>query len=143
MAILQKSACRDGEISVKFKALPGKHEQDAGLVWRYRDPQNYYVVRADAEENNVVMYKVVNGHPQPLAPRGRPASAYAVRHAVNAGTWGILKVVFKGPAFSVYYDHRRILQVDDPSYTGPGQVGLWTRADSVTYFDNFRLVRKQ
>lgn len=143
IVLLERSHCRDGEVSVKFKAAGGKREQDAGLVWRYRDPRNYYVVRADAHENNVVLYKVVNGKPVPLTPRGRPAAAFAVQHNVNADTWGILKVVFKGPALSVYYDHRRILRVDDFSYTGPGKVGLWTREDSLAFFDNFRIVRKQ
>jgi hypothetical protein len=143
MAILQGPVCRDGEISVKFKPVAGKQDQDAGLVWRYRDPNNYYVVRADAQEKNVAMYRVVNGKPIPLAPRGRHAGSYAVRHLVSPNTWGILKVVFKGPAYSVYYDHRRILQVDDASYTGPGKVGVWTRSDSLTYFDNFHVIRKQ
>jgi hypothetical protein len=143
IVVLERSNCRDGEISVKFKAAGGKREQDAGLVWRYRDPKNYYVVRADAHENNVAMFKVVNGKAVPLAPRGRPAAAFAVHHNVNADTWGILKVVFKGPVLSVYYDHRRILQVEDHSYTGPGKVGLWTREDSLAFFDNFQIVRKQ
>jgi hypothetical protein len=61
---------------------------------------------------------------------------------VPANSWSILKVVFKGPVFSVYFNHRRLLQVEDRSYQGVGKVGLWTKADSVTYFDDFRVAQK-
>ena len=142
MAILQQPVCRDGDISVKFKPVAGKQDQDAGLVWRYRDDNNYYLVRADAQEKNVAVYKVENGKIVPLTPRGRAANAYAVNHPVATNAWAILKVVFKGPAFTVYYDHRRILQAQDPTFGGSGKVGLWTRGDCLTYFDNFRLIRK-
>ena len=91
------------------------------------------MVRANALEKNVVVYKVQDGRRIPLTP---------VHHQVRPNAWNILKVTFKGPSFSVYYDHRRILKVTDWTYTGPGKVGLWTKADSVTYFDNFRLVKK-
>ena len=142
VAILEMPDFSDGEVSVKFKALSGKSDQDAGLVWRYRDEKNYYVVRADAREKNVVLYKVEDGRRIPLAPRGRPANAYKVKHRVTPDGWGILKVTFKGPLFSVYYDHRRIFQVDDRTFGQPGRVGLWARADSAAYFDNFRVVSK-
>ncbi|HWQ56602.1 MAG TPA: hypothetical protein VN442_23140 [Bryobacteraceae bacterium] len=142
MVVLDKSDSRDGEISVKFKPVGASGERKAGLVWRYRDENNYYFVRADAQNKNVIMYRVENGTPVALAPRGRPAHEYAVKHNVDADSWSILKVVYKGPRLTVYYDHRRILQVEDPSFTGPGKVGLWTRAASTTLFDNFRLVRK-
>jgi hypothetical protein len=85
---------------------------------------------------------VEDGKRIPLAPRGRPANAYTVKHPVTPNDWSILKVAFKGPLFSVYYDHRRIFQVDDRSFSRPGKVGLWARADSAAYFDNFRVVRK-
>lgn len=143
VAILEGPEARDGEISVKFKALSGGAEQKAGLVWRYRDAGNYYFVRADAGGRNVVLYRVENGNPVPLAPRGRSAHDYTVPHHVSADNWSILKVVFKGPRLSVYYGHRRILQAEDGHFTGAGRVGLWTRASSAAHFDNFRLVRKQ
>ena len=142
LAILDRPDVRDGELSVKFKPVAGKEDQSAGLVFRYRDPNNYYVVRANALEKNVVLYKVQEGRRIPLTPKGKPVNTYGVAHQVRPNAWNILKVTFKGPSFSVYYDHRRILQLTDWTYTGPGKVGLWTKADSVTYFDNFRLVKK-
>ncbi len=138
LAILDQPVLRDGEISVKFKPV-GPQDQSAGLVWRYRDPRNYYVVHANPAGKNVTMFKVENGRSIPLTPRG-PRDG---RHQLRTDSWNILKVAFKGPVFSVYCDHRRVLQVVDRTFDGPGKVGLWTKADSVTYFDNFRLVKKQ
>ncbi len=143
MAILESPECRDGEISVRFKALSRGAERKAGVVWRYRDPGNYYFVRADADERNVIMYRVAGGEFIPLAPRGRAPHDYTVRHHVSADYWTILKVVFKGTRMSVYYNHRRILEVEDAHFTGTGRVGLWTRASSAAHFDNFRLVSRR
>jgi hypothetical protein len=143
LAIYNDTDFRDGEVSVKFKPVAGKEDQAGGLVFRYRDENNYYVVRANALEKNVVLFRVQNGKRVPLAPRGKPAGTYGVKHNVNPNAWSILKVAFKGNSFSVYYDHRRILQADDASLPGAGKVGLWTKADSITYFDNFRVVKKR
>jgi hypothetical protein len=142
LAILDKPYFQNGEISVRLKPVYGKEDQAGGLVWRYRDPSDYYLVRANALENNVVLYKVEHGKRTPLAPKGMPANAYAVKHPVPLNGWSILKVTFKGPVFSVYFNHRRLFQVEDRSFPGAGKVGLWTKADSVTYFDDFRVAQK-
>src|ERR1041385_5965826 len=71
MAIFDKSALADGEVSVKFKTMAGKADQVAGLVWRYRDPNNYYLVRANALEHNIAMYKVEEGKWSSLSPKGK------------------------------------------------------------------------
>jgi hypothetical protein len=139
VAILEQPALRDGEISVRFKPLGAAQEQAAGLVWRYRDARNYYLVHAKPAQKQVALYKVENGRHIRLTPRG-PRDG---RHQLRTDSWNILKVAFKGSVFSVYCDHRRVLQVVDRTFEGPGKVGLWTKADSVTYFDNFRLVKKQ
>jgi hypothetical protein len=143
VALLEKPALQDGEVSVKFKPLSGRPDQCAGLVWRYQDENNYYFVRADVAAKNVVMYKVENGKRIPLAPRGRPAASYPVKHVVTPNDWSILKVTFNGPVFSVYYDHRRIFRVEDGTFSNSGKVGLWARASSAAYFDNFRVVTKK
>jgi hypothetical protein len=140
LAILDKPVFQNGEISVRLKPVAGKEDQAGGLVWRFRGPNDYYVVRADALENTVGIYRVLGGRWQPLNPRG--ARDGCVRHTVPFNSWSILKVAFKGPVFSVYFDHRRIFQVVDRSLQGPGKVGLWTKSDSVTYFDDFRVAQK-
>jgi hypothetical protein len=137
MAILNSANYRDGEVSVKFKTVAGKTDQAAGLVWRYRDPNNYYLVRANALENNIVMYRVENGKRISLAPKGKPPKTYGVRHRISSRTWNILKVTFKTSRFEIYYDHRKVFEAEDSTFTEPGKVGLWTKADSVTLFDAF------
>jgi hypothetical protein len=142
MAILNTVNYGDGEVSVKFKTIAGKTDQAAGVVWRYRDPNNYYLVRANALENNIVMYKVEDGIRFSLAPKGKPPKTYGVRHRIPSRTWSILKVSFKKSRFEVYFDHRKVFEADDATFTQPGKVGLWTKADSVTYFDDFQVSEK-
>jgi len=142
VAILDNPVFPNGEVSVRLKPVAGKEEQAGGLVWRYRGPDDYYVVRANALENNVALYRVQNGTWTVLRPKGAFSNGWAVKHHVPVNTWSILKVTFRGPVFSVYFNHRRIFQVEDKSYQGAGKVGLWTKADSVTYFDDFRVSQK-
>ncbi len=81
----------DGMLSVKFKTISGSADQAAGLVWRYKDPDNYYIARANALEDNVVLYKVENGQRLSLAPKGTPSKTYGVKHRVPKQTWSTLK----------------------------------------------------
>ena len=142
MAILNTVNCRDGEVSVKFKTVAGKTDQAAGLVSRYRDPNNYYLVRANALENNIVMYRVEGGNRVSIAPKGKPRETYGVRHRIPPRTWNVLKITFKKSRFEVYFDHRKVFESEDSTFTQAGKVGLWTKADSVTYFDDFQVLGK-
>ncbi len=137
LAICDSSNLKDGEVSVKFKPVSGKGDQAAGVVWRYRDPDNYYIARTNALENNVVLYKVEKGQRISLAPKGTPSKTYGVTHKVPSGVWGTLRVTFQGPVFIVYANGAKLFEVDDTTFTGSGKVGVWTKADSVTYFDDF------
>ncbi|MFN7997341.1 MAG: hypothetical protein U0Q18_27235 [Bryobacteraceae bacterium] len=139
LAILNKVNVQDGELSVKLKPVSGQEERAGGLVWRFHDPNNYYLVRANALENNIVLCKVENGREIPLAVRGTRTRTFAVGHEIPANEWSVLKVQFRGPLFSVYFNRRRVFQVVDSTFADPGRVGLWTKADSVTYFDDFRV----
>jgi len=109
------------------------------MVWRYRDPDNYYIVRANALENNVVLYKVEGGKRVSLAPRGTPPKTYGVKHPVPSGKWSTLKVTFQGDLFTVYMDGQKLFQVEDSTFQNAGKAGLWTKADSVTLFDDFQI----
>ncbi len=142
LAILNTLECKDGELSVKFKPISGKVDQAAGLVWRYRDENHYYIVRTNALEDNVVLYKVEGGKRTSLAPKDMPAGTYGVKHAVPTQAWSTMRVVFQDSVFTVYFNGQKLFEVEDATFIGPGKVGLWTKADSVTYFDDFRLVRK-
>jgi hypothetical protein len=131
LAIWNGLSLRDGEISVRMKPVSGRDVQAGGIVWRYRDENNYYLARANAIDNNVQVFKVENGRPRALVT--------GVRHEIPLNAWSILKVWVRGNRFQVYMDHRRILQGQDDTFTGSGKVGLWTVGDSVTYFDDFRV----
>jgi hypothetical protein len=142
LAILDAVSLRDADISVRLKAVSGREEEGGGLVFRYRDEKNYYVVRADALHDDVALYKVENGRCSAIVPRGQPPSQIGVKRDFPPNTWHILKVSVRGNRFQVYVNHRRILQVEDSTYRGPGKVGLSTMGDSVTYFDDFRVYPK-
>jgi hypothetical protein len=125
---------RDGFIAVKFKAVAGSEDRAAGLVWRARDANDYYVVRANALEDNVVLYKTVNGVRSALDIVGRKGG-YGVDVSVPADRWLALRVEFKGNRFSVLYNGKQLFEVEDSTFSVAGKVGLWTKADSVTLFD--------
>ena len=139
LAIYRKADLRDGELSVKLKPISGRVDASGGLVWRYRDENNYYVVRANALEGNTVLYKVENGKRSSLAPKGMPPGTYGVKHAVASQRWSTLGVEFRGSLFTVFFDGKQLFQVEDDSFAGGGKVGLWTKADAVTYFDDFQV----
>jgi hypothetical protein len=134
IAILKTMSLRDGEVSVRIKPVSGHDVKGGGIVWRYRDENNYYLARASSIEKTVAVYKVQNGQRIPLIAMAR--------HEIPANDWSILKVALRGTRFQIYLDHRRILQGWDNTYTGFGQVGLATVGDSVAYFDDFRVYPK-
>ncbi len=142
LAVYDQAHLQDGEVSVRFKSVSGMAGRGGGVVWRYTDPRNYYLVRANALEKNIRVYRVQNGTWTELALKGRVAAHHGANHEIPTGAWMTLRVVFKGPEFSVYFNHRRVLQATDSAITGFGKVGLWTKADSVTYFDDFHVSEK-
>ena len=132
-------SARDIDMSVRFKAVKGGKDQAAGLVWRYRDKDNYYILRANALESNVVLYKVEKGKRTDLDPKGSGLLAYGKKARVPSGAWSTLQVVAKGSVFEASLDGQKLFEVEDATFTAPGQVGVWTKADSVTYFDDLQL----
>ena len=131
LAIFDKVSLKDGDVSVRLKPVAGRSDEGGGVVWRYRDENNYYVAQADALDRTVSVFKVENGRRIPILA--------SVKHDIPRGGWSILKVSVRGERFQVYLDHRRILQGQDRTFNAPGKVGLCTEADSVTYFDDFRV----
>jgi hypothetical protein len=142
LAIYDKASFTNGTIAVKFKNIAGAVDQAAGLVWRYRDPENYYIARANALENNVVLYKVENGQRLALAPRGTPSKTYGVKHEIPKGVWNTLTVEFERDVMKVGLNGEMLFEVVDSTFTTAGKVGLWTKADSVTWFDDLLIVPK-
>ena len=125
---------KNGFVAVKFKAIAGSQDRAAGIVWRAKDANNYYVTRANALEDNVVLYKTVNGVRSPLDIVGRDGG-YGVNIPVPSNTWHSLRADFNGSRFSVTFNGKQLFEVEDSTFTDAGMVGLWTKADSVTLFD--------
>jgi hypothetical protein len=121
---------KDVDVSARFKAVAGKVDQAAGLVARYRDKDNYYVVRANALEDNVRLYKVEKGDRKQFAG----ASA-----KVAPGRWHDLKLSAKGSHFQVWFDGKMLFEADDTTFGDAGKAGLWTKADSLTHFDDLTI----
>jgi hypothetical protein len=142
LAIFDRIAILDGSASVAFKTVDGTVDQAAGIVWRYQDPNNYYIVRANALEDNVVLYKVENGIRVSIAPKGLPSRSYGVKHDTPRGKWNTLGIDFRGSSFVVFFNGERLFETEDQTFRKPGKAGLWTKADSVTYFDEFTVKEK-
>ncbi|HKA02424.1 MAG TPA: hypothetical protein VKE70_38195 [Candidatus Solibacter sp.] len=142
LAILDRASLRNGEVSVAFKPVEGSIDRAAGIVWRYQDPNNYYIVRANALENNVVLYKVQDGTRLSIAPKGLPSRSYGVKHEVPGAKWSTLRVVFKGSLFTVFFNGERLFETEDQTFMEAGKVGLWTKADSLTYFADFTFIKQ-
>jgi hypothetical protein len=142
LAVWDRAMIRNGEASVAFKAMDGNIDRAAGIVWRYQDPNNYYIVRANAKENNVVLYKVEGGVRLSIAPKGLPSRAYGVKHEIQSLKWNTLRVVFDESLFTVFLNDERLFDAEDQTFKEAGKVGLWTKADSVTYFADFSFVKR-
>jgi hypothetical protein len=127
---------KDGFVEVRFKPISGKEDQAGGVIWRAKDSNNYYVARANALEGNVVLYKTVNGKRSPLDIVGRKGG-YGVKEPVASGQWHTLRVEFAGHHFKLSFDGKHLFDVEDRTFSEAGKVGVWTKADSVTLFDDF------
>ena len=118
----------DGFVEVKFKPLSGKEDQAGGVVWRWKDGDRYYVARANALENNVSLYHTEGGSRKTIKYVDAP---------VAGNQWHTLRVEFKGKHIKVALDGMVRIELDDAHIEGAGAVGVWTKADSVTAFDDF------
>jgi len=127
------TSVKDGFVEVKFKAVSGREDRAAGLVWRARDANNYYVARANALENNVTVYHTING---------RRTEKKRASMKVPANQWQTLRVDVEGNHFIVSLNGQKALDWDDETFKDAGKVGVWTKADSVTLFDDFAYASK-
>jgi hypothetical protein len=128
ICLWKQSNLQDGSVEVKFKAVSGKEDQAAGIVWRAKDSENYYVARANALEDNVTIYHTI---------KGQRTEKKRAKIKVSPGQWHTLRVEIKGIRFVVSLNGKRVLEWEDKTFQDPGMVGLWTKADSVTLFDDF------
>jgi hypothetical protein len=131
LAVADRPEIKDLRLTVKCKPTEGKVDQACGLVFRYKDENNYYVTRANALENNVRLYHVRDG---------RRIQFAGWNGKVAKNTWHQLAVEAKGDQMRVFFDGNRVMEATDGTFAGAGKVGLWTKADSVTLFDDLSVV---
>jgi hypothetical protein len=129
---------KDMVLSVRIKGMGGKHDKGGGLIWRFIDKENYYLVRENPLEDNVVLYKVQNGNRTDLPLIGK-GKTYGVRVNKLGNGWNTLKLVVKGDLFKVYLNDKELFKVQDGTFTNAGEVGLWSKSDAVSYFDDFEI----
>jgi len=122
------TSLKDGFVEVKFKPVSGKEDQAGGVAWRLKDADNYYIARANALEGNVTIYDTVNG---------RRTERKRTNMKVATNQWHTLRVDFQGSHFTVTFDGKKAIEWDDQTFKDAGKVGVWTKADSVTLFDDF------
>lgn len=125
---------QDGFVEVRFNPLSGSEDQAGGVVWRWKDGNNYYVARANALEDNVTIYHTIEGSRRQFKN---------VNMKVAPNQWHLLRVEFEGNRFKVLLDGRLAIESSDDSFKEAGAVGVWTKADSVTAFDDFAFGGKQ
>lgn len=126
--VKKDASLEDGFVEVKFKAMKGREDRAGGVVWRWKDGNNYYVARANALESNVSLYYTANGKRNTIKYVDAP---------VPGNSWHTLRVEFSGKRIRVSLNGKTYIDVEDSRIAGPGAVGVWTKADSVTAFDDF------
>ncbi len=129
LAVVEDSDYQDLELEVRFKAVKGAEDQGGGLIWRYQDPDNYYIARANPLEDNFRIYRVVRGSRRQLK---------GVYIKVASGIWHTMRIVAKDDRVECFYDDKKYLEVRDATFRR-GKIGLWTKADAVTHFDDLRV----
>jgi len=130
LAIYKPVVFRDGEVSIRFKPVAGRVDQAGGMAVRLLDAQNYYVVRANALENNVRFYRVVRGKREQIA---------GADVKVASGRWHTLTIRTKADRFVVGFNGEQLFEATDRSFGAPGRVAFWTKADSITRFDRITI----
>jgi len=126
VALIADTNFKNVDLSVKFRAVAGALDQGGGVVWRAKDAQNYYICRYNPLEENFRVYKVEAGKRKELGSANIPATP----------GWHTLRVVMTGDKFEGYLDGKKDLEMSDATIAGPGRIGLWTKADAQTHFDD-------
>lgn len=131
LCVVEDGVYKDVEAQVAFKAVRGKIDQGGGIVWRYQDADNYYLARMNPLESNYRVYKVVAGKRTQLGTKEDLK--------IPASEWHILKIKQRGEQIECWLDGKKYLEVKDGTFTKAGRIGLWTKADAQTYFDDLRV----
>jgi hypothetical protein len=133
LAVVKEGSYKDVTLSVRARPVSGEVDQGFGVVWRYKDANNYYITRCNADEDNCTIYHTVKGNRRAFQNK-------SIKVAKN--TWHTLKLDAAGNHFVVWFNDKKVLDATDNTFKDAGKVGLWTKADSVIQFDDFTVTPK-
>ncbi|MCK4998396.1 MAG: DUF1080 domain-containing protein [Anaerohalosphaera sp.] len=133
LLIAEQTHYKDIEIEVKVKAISGEEDQGGGPIWRALDADNYYIARWNPLENNFRIYYVKEGSRKELASANVDTTADA---------WHEIEIVHVGNRIIARFDDEKLLDIEDATFTQAGKVGLWTKADAATAFDDFEVEKE-
>jgi len=142
LALFDKVVCRDGDLSVKFRIEESRGGNAAGIVWRYQDPGNYYLLSLSADEGNIVLRRIRNGVAEVISTSGGKRAGIGVAEDVRAGQWHVVKVRFRGTQMEVFFGNRSVFTAVDSGLLTPGKTGLWAKGVKGAAFDDFRIDKK-
>ena len=130
IAVLKYHSYNNIELEARIKAISGEEDQGGGLVWRYMDSQNYYVVRANPLEHNIRLYKVVNGNRKQMKSNDI---------TTQTDEWFTIKVKTVNENIECFLNGEKMLTASDETFPGAGLVGFWSKADAVSIFDDLKI----
>jgi hypothetical protein len=130
VVLVDSTNAKDVDISVKIKALAGEYDQGGGLIWRAKDAKNYYVARYNHKEDNFRVYKVVDG------VRSQAFQNADIKHHDG---WTVVRVTMKGDHIECYLDGTKYLDVHDSTFPDAGKIGIWSKSDARSHFDDLTL----
>ena len=130
VVLIEETTAIDFDLKVSFLAIAGRGDMGGGLIWRARDHKNYYIARANPLEQNIRFYRVVNGVRHKLKN---------FNHIISIKAWQTLRVVARGNRFKIFFNEQPVIDISDETFQAGGKIGLWTKADALTYFDDLQL----
>jgi hypothetical protein len=142
IAVFDKVTCRDGDLSAKIRLPSGSGSKTAGLIWRYQDPNNFYMLHLSADQRNVVLFRVQDGKAEEIPAKGAKPGSFGVSHDVRPGVWYLARVVYRGPRIRVFLGNRLLFDATDSVISQAGKTGIWTKGSTVASFDDFRIDKK-
>ena len=130
VVLIEETTATDFDLKVSFLAIAGRGDMGGGLIWRAQDHKNYYIARANPLEQNIRFYRVVNGVRHKLEN---------FNHIISIKAWQTLRVVARGNRFKIFFNEQPVIDISDETFQAGGKIGLWTKADALTYFDDLQL----
>lgn len=142
LALFDKVVCLDGDLSVKFRIDGRQRGNAAGIIWRYLDSNNYYLLSLSADDKDIVLQRVRNGVAGVIRTSGGKRADVGVAEDVKPDQWHVVKVIFRGPKVQVLFGNRSLFTAEDSGILTPGKTGLWAKGANGAAFDDFRIDKK-